>query len=70
MGVLMIQRSLEELRREKNLSKKELAYKLGMDVDCLERLEKDSSHVSQEKLERILALFNITYDEIVLGKNN
>ncbi len=60
--------SLKGWREEEGLSKELLADKLGLTIDELEGLEKDSSRISKETLERILALFNITYDEIILGK--
>lgn len=56
------------MEKKEGLSKELLADKLGLTIDELEGLEKDSSRISKETLERILALFNITYDEIILGK--
>lgn len=64
----MQQNSLKGWREKEGLSKELLADKLGLTIDELEGLEKDSSRISKETLERILALFNITYDEIILGK--
>ena len=58
----------KRLEKKEGLSKELLADKLGLTIDELEGLEKDSSRISKETLERILALFNITYDEIILGK--
>ena len=66
--VFMQQNSLKGWREKEGLSKELLADKLGLTIDELEGLEKDSSRISKETLERILALFNITYDEIILGK--
>lgn len=60
--------SLKGWREIEGLSKELLADKLSLTIDELEVLEKDSSRISKETLERILALFNITYDEIILGK--
>lgn len=60
--------SLKCWREKEGLSKELLADKLGLTIDEHEGLEKDSSRISKETLERILALFNITYDEIILGK--
>lgn len=66
--VFMQQNSLKGWREKEGLSKELLAGKLSLTIDELEGLEKDSSRISKETLERILALFNITYDEIILGK--
>ena len=64
----MQQNSLKGWREKEGLSKELLASKLNLTVSELGDLEKDSSRISKKKLERILALFNITYDEIILGK--
>ena len=64
----MQQNSLKGWREIEGLSKELLASKLNLTVSELGDLEKDSSRISKKKLERILALFNITYDEIILGK--
>lgn len=66
--VFMQHNSLKGWREKEGLSKELLADKLSLTIDELEGLEKDSSQISKETLERILALFNITYDEIILGK--
>ncbi len=66
--VFMQHNSLRGWREKEGLSKESLAAKLNMTIGELEDLEKDSSRISKEALERILALFNITYDEIILGK--
>lgn len=50
--------SLKGWREKEGLSKELLADKLGLTIDELEGLEKDSSRISKETLERILALFN------------
>ncbi|MFK4943105.1 helix-turn-helix domain-containing protein [Lactococcus garvieae] len=59
----MQQNSLKGWREKEGLSKELLASKLNLTVSELDDLEKDSSRISKKKLERILALFNITYDE-------
>lgn len=64
----MQQNSLKGWREKEGLSKELLASNLNLTVSELDDLEKDSSRISKKKLERILALFNITYDEIILGK--
>lgn len=64
----MQQNSLKGWREKEGLSKKLLADKLNLTIAEVEELEKDSSRISKETLERNLALFNITYDEIILGK--
>lgn len=64
----MQQNSLKGWREKEGLSKKLLADKLNLTIAKVEELEKDSSRISKETLERTLALFNITYDEIILGK--
>nr|UKS68307.1 helix-turn-helix transcriptional regulator [Lactococcus garvieae] len=64
----MQQNSLKGWREKEGLSKELLASELNLTVSELDDLEKDSSRISKKKLERILALFNITYDEIILGK--
>ncbi|HCS85639.1 MAG TPA: XRE family transcriptional regulator [Lactococcus garvieae] len=64
----MQQNSLKGWREKEGLSKELLASKLNLTVSELGDLEKDSSRISKKKLERILSLFNITYDEIILGK--
>lgn len=66
--VFMQQNSLKGWREKEGLSKELLASNLNLTVSELDDLEKDSSRISKKKLERILALFNITYDEIILGK--
>ncbi len=64
----MQQNSLRGWREKEGLSKELLADKLNLIVNELAGLEEDSSQISKKTLERILALFNITYDEIILGK--
>ncbi len=64
----MQQNSLRGWREKEGLSKELLADKLDLTTRELEDLEEDSSQISKKTLERILALFNITYDEIILGK--
>lgn len=66
--VFMQQNSLRGWREKEGLSKELLADKLNLKVNELDGLEEDSSQISKKTLERILALFNITYDEIILGK--
>lgn len=63
----MHQYSLKEWREKKGLSKEEIGTKLKIDMISLKRLENDSSCISSEVLEKVLALFDISYDELLLG---
>ncbi|MCJ1976584.1 helix-turn-helix domain-containing protein [Lactococcus paracarnosus] len=63
----MHQHSLKEWRVIKGLTKDEIGDKLKIEPDHLSLLEEDSSCISSEILEKFLALFDISYDEIILG---
>lgn len=63
----MHQHSLKEWRVIKGLSKDEIGDKLKIEPSYISLLEEDSSCISSDILEKLLALFDISYDEIILG---
>lgn len=61
-------KKLYELRKQKGLSQDELASKLNVSRQTISKWELGESTPDMEKLTALSDFFNITLDELVLGK--
>lgn len=62
------QRSLLDLRNSCGLTQKELGEILGVSDRTIFGYEKDSSNIPNELLRKYMIVFNVSYDDIFLGK--
>lgn len=65
---LSLQWTLEAMRVTKGLTQTELAEKFGVSSQTIARLEKDSSDIGYQLLNKYLKFFNVKFDDIFLGK--
>lgn len=63
-----MQWTLEAMRVTKGLTQTELAEKFGVSSQTIARLEKDSSDIGYQLLNKYLNFFNVKFDDIFLGK--
>lgn len=62
--------SLDAARKNIGYSQKEAAKRLGMHYQTLASLEKDSSNISFEEMNKISSLYKIPKDMIFFGSKN
>lgn len=70
----LISQRLVELRKEHNLSQRELANKLqligyDMDKNVITRIETNHRYVTDIELQAIAKVFNVSYDYLIDGDN-
>lgn len=70
----LISQRLVELRKEHNLSQRELAHKLqligyDMDKNVITRIETNHRYVTDIELQAIAKVFNVSYDYLIDGDN-
>lgn len=59
--------TLKQLRQNAGVTQKELAELFGVTDRTIQYLEKDSSNISNNMIEKYINAFGVTYDEIFLG---
>lgn len=59
--------TLEDLRKGHGLTQGELAGLFGVSDRTIYNLEKDSSNIRDSLLQKYMAAFEVSYDEIFLG---
>ncbi len=69
----LISERLIELRKQNNLSQRDLAHKLqlagfDMDKNVITRIETNKRYVTDIELRALCQVFNVTYDYLVDGK--
>lgn len=69
----LISHRLVELRKEHNLSQRDLAQQLqlagyDMDKNVITRIETNKRYVTDLELQAITKIFNISYDYLIEGK--
>ncbi len=72
-GKNLIGERLKLLRKEANLSQRDLAQKLqliGIDMDknVITRIETNQRYVTDFELQALKAIFNVSYDYLIDGK--
>ncbi len=72
-GKNLIGERLKLLRKESNLSQRDLAQKLqliGIDMDknVITRIETNQRYVTDFELQALKAIFNVSYDYLIDGK--
>jgi len=67
MEVIII-KTIEELRKELNISQVVMAKKLKVSPKTLSKYETDSSNLPTPILKKYMEMFNIKFDDIFLGK--
>jgi len=65
---VIIIKTIEELRKEINLSQIEMAEKLGISPKTLSKYENDSSDLPTPILKKYINIFGVHFDDIFLGK--
>lgn len=70
----LISQRLVELRKEHNLSQRELAHKLqligyDMDKNVITRIETNHRYVTDIELQAIAKVFNVSYEYLIDGDN-
>ena len=68
----LISRQLIELRRQKNYSQRQLAYKLqlagyDMDKNVITRIETNQRYVTDLELKAFTEIFDVSYDYLIEG---
>lgn len=71
----LISQRLIELRRQENLSQRDLARKLqlagfDMDKNVITRIETNKRYVTDIELRALCQVFNVSYDYLIDGKDN
>lgn len=71
----LISKRLIELRKEHNLSQRELSHKLqlagyDMDKNVITRIETNKRYVTDIELCALAQIFDIPCDELILGKKD
>ncbi len=61
---------LKKIREEKNISQSELAQKVGLSKQLLSGFEKGRSGVSNEVLQKLAQVLNVSTDAILSGKSS
>jgi len=67
MEVIII-KTIEELRKELNISQVAMSKKLNVSPKTLGKYEADSSNLPTPILKKYMEMFNVEFDDIFLGK--
>lgn len=59
--------TLKDLRNISGLKQDELAEMFGVSTRTIQNMEKDSSNIKDNLVQKYLAAFDISYDDIFLG---
>lgn len=70
----LISQRLIELRKQHNLSQRDLAHRLqlagyDMDKNVITRIETNKRYVTDIELRALCKIFNVSYDYLIDGKN-
>ncbi len=71
----LISKRLIELRKEHNLSQRDLSHKLqlagyDMDKNVITRIETNNRYVTDIEIQALARLFGVSYDYLIDGKQN
>lgn len=61
-------KTIEELRKEVDISQEEMAKMLEISAKTLSKYETDSSNLPTPILKKYMSIFNVKFDDIFLGK--
>lgn len=60
--------TLKDLRLRHGLTQEETAEMFGVTSRTIQNMEKDSSNIKDSLLKKYMTAFNVSYDQIFLGK--
>lgn len=61
-------KTLKDLRTSYNLTQEELAEMFDVTSRTIQNMEKDSTNIKDSLLKKYMIAFDVSYDEIFLGK--
>lgn len=64
----MEMKTLKDLRQGHGITQEELADMFGVTSRTIQNMEKDSSNIKDNLLRKYLIAFDVSYDEIFLGR--
>lgn len=61
-------KTLKDLRSSYNITQEELGEMFGVTSRTIQNIEKDSTNIKDSLLKKYMIAFDVSYDEIFLGK--